>query len=80
MHNFGIHTKPNQSLEIEDKKSIIDSSKIKLELIQNQTNNISSENLFLLFEQVLKVVIRLNSMIPANEKIKHPLADFDYNG
>ncbi|WP_312285858.1 hypothetical protein [Chryseobacterium gleum] len=80
MHNFGINTKPKQAIDIEDKTSIVDTSKVKLELIQNQTNNISSKNLFLLFEQVLKVIIRLNSMIPSNEKIKHPLADFDYNG
>ncbi|QRA41411.1 MULTISPECIES: hypothetical protein [Chryseobacterium] len=79
MHNFGINTKPKQAIDIEDKTSIVDTSKVKLELIQNQTNNISSKNLFLLFEQVLKVIIRLNSMIPSNEKIKHPLADFDYN-
>ncbi|MDC8105005.1 hypothetical protein MTQ00_10680 [Chryseobacterium sp. B21-037] len=79
MHNFGIHTKPNHSLEIDDKTSLIDQSKVKLELIQNQTNNITTKEQLLLIEQVLKVIIRFNSLIPTTEKIEHPLANFDYN-
>lgn len=79
VHNFGIHTKPSYTLEIEDATSVINQSKVKLELIQNKTNNISSENLYLLFEQVMKAVIKFNSLIPSTENIKHPLVDFGYN-
>lgn len=80
MHNFGIHTKPNHSLEIEDNTSVINKSKVKLELIQNQPNNITGKEQLLLIEQVIKVIIRFNSLIPTAERVKHPLADFDYNG
>ncbi|SMO97119.1 hypothetical protein SAMN06265171_1202 [Chryseobacterium rhizoplanae] len=78
MHNFGIHSdsNPNQIIQIEDTSSVIDRSKVTLELIQNQTNNIIYKDLLLLFEQVIKIIIRLNSLIPSTEKIKHPLADF----
>ncbi|KNB61180.1 MULTISPECIES: hypothetical protein [Chryseobacterium] len=79
MHNFGIHTKTNHSLEIDDKASLIDQSKVKLELIQDQPNNITAKEQLLLIEQVIKVIIRFNSLIPIAERIKHPLADFDYN-
>lgn len=80
MHNFGIHTKPNHRLEIEDKTSVIDQSNVKLELIQNQTNKITTKEQLLLLERVIKVVVRFNSLIPTTEKIEHPLANFDYNG
>lgn len=80
MHNFGIHTKPNHSLEIGDNTSVINKSKVKLELIQNQPNNITGKEQLLLIEQVIKVIIRFNSLIPTAERVKHPLADFDYNG
>lgn len=79
IHNFGIHTKPNHILEIEDSTSLISKSKVTIELVQNQPNSISTENLLLLFEQVIKVIIKFNSVIPTTEKIKHPLADFGYN-
>ncbi|AZB27417.1 hypothetical protein EG339_23900 [Chryseobacterium bernardetii] len=79
IHNVGIHTNPNHSIEIEDKTSVINTAKVKLELIENQTNNINYKDSLLLFEQVIKVLIKFNSLLPVGQQIKHPLADFGYN-
>ncbi|MDN3694322.1 hypothetical protein QWZ06_19565 [Chryseobacterium tructae] len=78
IHNFGIQNRKTQILEIEDPTSVVSQLKFELKLIKGKTNVISSLELLLLFEQVIKVIIKLNSLIPTNEIIKHPLADFDY--
>lgn len=79
MHNAGFHTKPDKIIIIEDKNSIINISKIEIILKENTANSISLNNLLVIQEQITKLVLKINTLIPKTDLIKHRFSDIGFN-
>lgn len=79
MHNGGFHTHPSTSISITDEQSIFGSQTKSIALTQNQPNRISFEKQWLLYEQIIKLVIKLNSIIPLIEFIEHQFVQIGFN-
>lgn len=73
-HRIGFQTKTYKSINIFDESSVINKSQIKLELIEGKGNTIDTQSLFLLQEQIIKLIIKVNSKIPTEDYIEHILA------
>ena len=78
IHNIGFQSKENKSLLINDKSSVINKNEIKLELKTGEGNNLNTNSLLLLHEQIIKLILKLNSKISTEEYIEHILAN-SYN-
>lgn len=79
MHNVGFQTESDKSLVIIDENSIFKFTKTEIKLIQNSPNNITFEDLLILQEQVIKLILKLNSLIPESEFLKHTFTDLGFN-
>ena len=77
-HKIGFQSKEDKSLVINDKYSVININEVKLELKNGEGNNLDTNSLLLLHEQIIKLIIKINSKIPADEYIEHILAN-NYN-
>lgn len=77
-HNIGYQSKENKSLVINDKNSVINKNEIKLELKTGEGNNLNTNSLLLLQEQIIKLIQKLNSKISTEDYIEHILAN-SYN-
>lgn len=79
MHNMGFQTKNDKCLLLEDNDSVIFTGRREICLIKDQANYLTFDDLILLTEQVIKLVLKINSLIPQSIEIKHPLSDIGYN-
>lgn len=78
IHKIGVQPKPNKLLIIHDKNSVINKNEIKLELVFGKENNLNSNYLLLLHEQIIKLILKINSKIPKEDYIEHISAN-SYN-
>ena len=79
MHNGGFHSHPNISLNLTDSESIFGNTTKSITLEQNQPNRISFEKQWILYEQIVKLVIKLNSIIPQTDFIEHRFIQSGFN-
>ncbi|MEO9514098.1 MAG: hypothetical protein ABJN84_03195 [Flavobacteriaceae bacterium] len=79
MHNGGFHSHPDASINITDSESIFGNTTKSITLEQNQPNRISFEKQWILYEQIVKLVIKLNSIIPQTEFIEHRFVQTGFN-
>ena len=79
MHNVGFQTESDKSIIITDKNSIFKFKKTEIKLLQNSPNNITFEDLLILQEQIIKLILKVNSLIPKSDFIKHKFTDLGFN-
>jgi len=80
MHNIGIHTWEDFSIEFNNNSnSILSFDIVSLNLKKNDFNNISFFELVFIIEQVYLLVNKTNSKIENSEFIKHRLVDAGFN-
>lgn len=79
MHNVGFQTQNDKSIIINDENSILKFPRTEIKLIQNSPNNVTIENILLLQEQVIKLILKMNSLIPKSEFLKHRFTDLGFN-
>lgn len=79
MHNVGFQTESDKSITIMDESSIFKFKKTEIKLIQNSPNNLTFEELLILQEQVIKLILKINSLIPQSDFIKHKFSDIGFN-
>lgn len=78
MHNAGFQTKENQSIEIFDSNSVINKDRITISLSKDSANDLTFNNQLLLQEQIIKLILKVNSVIPGNDFIKHRFSDIGF--
>ncbi|MGV0945462.1 hypothetical protein ACTS90_18185 [Empedobacter falsenii] len=79
MHNIGVHTREDSSIEFNTSNSIFSFETFSLSLKKNDFNKISFSQLIILIEQVYRLVNKINSKIENSEFIKHRLVDAGFN-
>jgi hypothetical protein len=79
MHNVGFQTQSDKYITIIDENSIFKFQKTEIKLIQNSPNNITFEELLILQEQVIKLILKMNSLIPKSDFLKHKFTDLGFN-
>lgn len=79
MHNAGFQNGTDKSIEINDSDSVIKTDKTELKLIKDQANNISFNEQLLLIEQICKLILKINSLIPESDYIEHRFVELGYN-
>ena len=79
IHNGGFHTHTDTRINITDQNSIFGTEEKTISLDQNQPNRISFEKQWLMYEQLIKLVIKLNSVIPEIEFIEHRFVQTGFN-
>jgi len=79
MHNVGFQTERDKSITIMDEHSIFKFKKTEIKLIQNSPNNLTFEELLILQEQVIKLILKINSLIPQSDFLKHKFSDIGFN-
>ncbi len=78
-HNFGKQTKKNQSVNFIHDESMFFDSPILLELKEGKFNELDTKRMIYLIEQVVLIIQKIDSRIPASEFIEHPLVSAGYN-
>lgn len=71
MHNAGFQTQESKKIEIIDAKSIFGSQKFKMELGKNTPNKFLMKEQIVLHEQIIKILLKIDSQIPIAEFIEH---------
>lgn len=79
VHTGHFHTWDYKSFIINDKFSIINKTEKKLELHKNKFVEINPFEKLLLIEQIIKLILKINTKIPNNTIIKHSYVDIGYN-
>jgi len=79
MHNIGFQSKPNQQLIIKDSNSVIEKTKVTLELTLDSAHSMTFSNLILIQEQIYKLLLKINSLIPESDFIEHKLVSIGFN-
>ncbi|WP_281336991.1 hypothetical protein [Flavobacterium eburneipallidum] len=79
IHTGHFHTWDYDFFIINDKSSIIDKTEKKLELHKNKYVEINPFEKLLLIEQIIKLILKINSKIPNNTIIEHSYVDIGYN-
>ena len=79
MHNVGFQTKEDKSIVLIDNNSIYEHKEIELKLLQNMPNDISFEQQLILLEQIIKLIEKINFLIPIDDFIKHKFSDLGFN-
>lgn len=64
MHNVGTQTESDKSLFIFDANSIFTTKKTELKLVKDLKNDLTFDNLLLLKEQIIKLLLKINCLIP----------------
>ena len=78
MHNAGFQTQENQSIEIFDIYSIINKDRIVIKLSKDSSNDLNFQDQLLLQEQIIKLIFKINLLIPVNDFIKHRFSDLGF--
>ncbi|SFF39164.1 hypothetical protein [Flavobacterium xueshanense] len=78
MHNAGFQTQENQSIEIFDIYSIINKDRIVIKLSKDSSNDLNFQDQLLLQEQIIKLIFKINLLIPINDFIKHRFSDLGF--
>jgi hypothetical protein len=79
MHNGGFHSHPNVTLNINDTNSNLGSETKTITLEKDKPNKVSFEKQWLLYEQIIKLVVKINSIIPESEFIEHRYVSTGFN-
>ncbi len=79
MHNIGFQSQSTKQLKILDSNSVVNSNEIIIDLTENSANSLSFEKLVLLQEQIFKLILKINSLIPENDFIEHKLVLSGFN-
>ena len=79
MHNGGFHTRDDVTLIISDRESIFGNTTKSILLEKGQPNRVSFEKQWLLYEQMIKLILKLNSIIPKTEFIEHRFVQTGFN-
>lgn len=79
-HSYGFQNRENYVIEIEDRDSVLIKEKIALKLLKDEPNNFKFEELIFLLEQIFKVIIKINKLLPEEDFIPHTLCKTGYNG
>lgn len=77
-HNIGFQSRENKYLVINDINSVVNKNEIRLELKTGEFNNLNTNTFLLLHEQIIKLILKINSKISNEEYIEHILA-YTYN-
>lgn len=80
IHKMGYQTKENKSIRIKDNSSMINKNEVTFELKENVGNDLNTNSLLLLHEQVIKLMLKINELIPKEDFIEHILVKDGYNG
>ncbi|MCZ8089039.1 hypothetical protein [Flavobacterium sp.] len=78
-HKLGFQSKSNKELIIKDESSVINIYETKINLLKDCPNNLNTNSLLLIKEQILKLIIKINSKIPEQDYIEHILVHAGYN-
>lgn len=79
MHNGGFHSHPDTSISITDSESIFGDGVKTVSLEQNKPNRISFEKQWILYEQIIKLMQKINSLIPHTDFIEHRFVQTGFN-
>ena len=79
MHNGGFHTHPDTRIIISDESSIFGTGEKLISLEQNQPNRISFDKQWLIYEQIIKLLTKINAIIPKTEHIEHQFVQLGFN-
>ncbi len=79
IHNFGFQTKADKQLKIDDSDSIIESNEVLIDLNLNSVNNLTFKKLILIQEQIFKLILKIDSLIPKSDFIEHRLVSIGFN-
>lgn len=79
MHNVGFQTKETKSITVLDENSVLDKSAVEIRLDENMPASVSSEKILLINEQIFKLILKINSLIPESDFIKHRFSDIGFN-
>lgn len=79
MHNVGFQTKEDKNIILINNNSIYEYNEIELKLLQNTQNDISFEQQLILQEQIIKLLEKINFLIPKDDFIKHKFSDLGFN-
>lgn len=80
IHNIGFQLKETKQLKINDVESVINQSEVIIDLSQNSANSLNFEKLILLNEQIIKLIFKMNDLLPENDFIEHRLVSIGFNG
>ncbi len=80
IHNIGFQLKETKQLKINDTESVINQSEVIIDLNQNSVNSLNFEKLILLKEQIIKLIFKMNDLLPENDIIEHRLVSIGFNG
>jgi hypothetical protein len=79
MHNGGFYSHPDTSINITDSESIFGNTTKTITLEQNKPNRISFEKQWILYEQIIKLISKLNSIMPQTDFIEHRFVQTGFN-
>jgi hypothetical protein len=79
MHNVGFQTREAKTLILDDRDSVVYSLPLEIKLEENVPASVSSEKSLLISEQILKLILKINSLIPESDFIKHRFSDIGFN-
>jgi hypothetical protein len=79
MHNGGFHIHPDKTIIVSDKSSIFGTGKKSISLKKNQPNRCSFEEQLLIYEQIIKLIKKINSLIQEDEHIEHQIVHLGFN-
>ncbi|WP_028375352.1 hypothetical protein [Leeuwenhoekiella sp. MAR_2009_132] len=79
IHNMGFQSKPDQQLIINDASSVINKNKVIIDLTLNSANSLDFEKSILLQEQIFKLILKMNNVIPESDCIEHKLVSIGFN-
>ena len=80
IHNIGFQLKGTKSLQIKDSESVINQNEVIIDLIKNSANSLDFEKLILFKEQIIKLIFKMNDLLPPNDFIEHRLVSIGFNG
>ncbi len=73
IHHMGLQIKSTQKISIRDPESVVITDNVDYELQHNSRNEIPFEHVFLLQEQVIKLLLKMNTLLPVQDYIEHRL-------
>lgn len=71
MHNAGFQTQDSTKIEIVDAESIFGPQKFEMELGENAPNKFLMKEQFVLHEQIVKILLKINAQISIADFIEH---------
>lgn len=71
MHNVGFQTQNNKDIVIKDRDSVLNVDEIRIVLLKNSPNRITFDLQMLLHEQIIKLILKINSSLTSADFIEH---------